>query len=183
MKILVLLSLLLPAAALAQRDDSRTLTWQGFERTYVVHFPAGDLSTPAPLVVALAGLTQHLDSLREWFPIDPVADQNRFIVAYPQAIDFKWNYWHGSGQLLPGGTEEIDDVGFISAVVDNLVREHLADPARVFVTGLSRGALMSGSLACERAEMFNAAAPNFFGHDRLADGALSSGAPDDDHRR
>jgi polyhydroxybutyrate depolymerase len=55
--------------------------------------------------------------------------------------------------------EEVDDIGFISAVVDTLVKEGVADRARVFVTGISRGALMTWTLACERADLFAAVAP------------------------
>ena len=157
---LLVLLLMVPIAAFAQQDEARTMTWQGIERHYAVHRPAQGLSSPAPLVVALAGLEQDLESLHRWLPIDPVADHHGFVVAYPEAIGGKWSYWRGGGILVPDhGTEEVDDVGFISAVVGTLVKEGVADPARVYVTGISRGALMSWTLACERADLFAAAAP------------------------
>jgi len=163
MRYLVLLLMVLaatPGRAFAQQDEPRTMTWQGVERHYVVHRPVQAPSSPVSLVVALAGLTQSLASLHDWLPLDPVADQHGFAVAYPEAIGHKWSYWRGGGVLVPDhGTEEVDDVGFISAMVDVLVKEGLADPERVFVTGVSRGALMSWTLLCERADLFAAAAP------------------------
>ena len=158
--IFVVLLLMVPGAVCARQDESRIMTWQGIERHYAVHRPAQGLPSAAPLVVVLAGLGQDLESLHRWLPIDPVADRHGFIVAYPEAIGGKWSYWRGGGILVPAhATEEVDDVGFISAVVETLVKEGTADPKRVYVTGISRGALMSWTLACERADLFSAAAP------------------------
>jgi poly(3-hydroxybutyrate) depolymerase len=61
-------------------------------------------------VVALAGLGQGLASLHEWLPMDPVADQHGFFVAYPEAIGPKWSYWHGGGIFVPEHeAEEVSD--------------------------------------------------------------------------
>ena len=158
--ILLVLLLTPPLAVFAQRDEARILLWQGIERHYAVHGAAQGLSFPAPLVVVLAGLGQDLESLHHWLPIDPVADRRGFVVAYPEAVGGKWSYWRGGGILVPDrGAEEVDDLGFISAVVETLVKEGTADPKRVYVTGISRGALMTWSLACERADLFSAVAP------------------------
>lgn len=158
--VVLLFLLMVPIAASAQQDEARTITWQGIERHYAVHRPIQGASSPAPLVVALGGLGSSLASLRRWLPIDPVADQHGFVVAYPEAIGGKWSYWRGGGVFVPGHvTEEVDDAGFIAAAVGELVWEGVADPTRVFLTGISRGALMSWTLACERADLFTAAAP------------------------
>lgn len=154
----LLLILLLAAPAAGQTNDARSLVWQGVERHYTVYRPA-QAARPAPVVVALSGLTQGLASLREWLRLDSVADEHGFIVAYPRPIARKWSYWRGGAVLLPDGSAEIDDVGFISAVVTALIAEGAADPARIYVTGLSRGALMSWTMACERADLFAGAAP------------------------
>jgi polyhydroxybutyrate depolymerase len=156
----LLIALFLPVAAYAQRDEVRSVFWQGIERHYTLHLAGLSLPAAAPLVVALAGLGQDLNSLRRWLQLDPVADQHRFVVAYPEAIDEKWSYWHGGGILVPDhSTEDVDDVGFITAVVGALVSEGTVDPSRAYLTGISRGALMSWTLACERADLFDAIAP------------------------
>lgn len=101
-----------------------------------------------------------MEGLREELHLDPVADRESFAVAYPEAIEGRWSYWRGGGVLLPGqGSDEVDDVGFITAVLDALVAEGIADPARTYVAGISRGALMTWTLACQRPERFAAAAP------------------------
>ncbi|MGB7817656.1 MAG: hypothetical protein WBL35_02825 [Ornithinibacter sp.] len=53
----------------------------------------------------------------------------------------------------------VDDVGFISALTDALVREYDIDPRWVFATGLSNGAFMVNRLACDLPEKIAAVAP------------------------
>ena len=156
--LLLMLLLGAPLAAFGQTNEARSLVWQGVERHYTIYRSA-QTGRPAPVVVALSGLTQSLENLRRWLQLDQAADQHGFVVAYPRPIARKWSYWRGGGVLLPDGSAEIDDVGFISAVVDALVKEGAADPAHIYATGVSRGALMSWTLACERADLFAAVAP------------------------
>jgi polyhydroxybutyrate depolymerase len=66
------------------------------------------------------------------------ADQEGWLVAYPDsAVD--WS---------PYGTDG-DEVPFLAAVIDRLVATDGVDPDRVYVTGLSRGAMEAYRVACE----------------------------------
>ena len=157
---LLLAALVAAGPASAQRDLVRAVAWQGVERHYVLHLPGDEVPERAPLVVVLAGIGQSLEKLRTWLPIDPVATRRGFVVVYPEAIERRWSYWQDGGIQLPGrDNQEVDDVGFISALVSELVAKGIADPQRLYVTGVSRGALMTWTLACERSELFAAAAP------------------------
>ena len=91
--------------------------------------------------------------------MDAVADREGFAVVYPEALAGRWNYGDGRPTALPDGTEPADDLGFLAAVLDRLVSDRVADPARIFVTGPSRGGLMTWTLACAMSERFVAAAP------------------------
>jgi polyhydroxybutyrate depolymerase len=51
-----------------------------------------------------------------------------------------WNDGSGRGHTARAG---IDDIGFLGALLDALVREHGTDPARIYLVGFSNG----GSLA------------------------------------
>ena len=55
--------------------------------------------------------------------------------------------------------ENIDDVGFISTLIDILIEDYNIDPERVYVTGISNGAIMSYRLACELSYKITAIAP------------------------
>lgn len=46
------------------------------------------------------------------------------------------------------GNEPVDDVGFIRQMIDDLIARKIADPKRIYVTGMSRGGLMSFTVAC-----------------------------------
>jgi RNA polymerase sigma factor (sigma-70 family) len=52
-----------------------------------------------------------------------------------------------------------DDVGFLQALIEHLQAEYKADPARIFVTGISNGGLMSFRLACDLPDQIRAIAP------------------------
>ena len=96
-KPLLLLCLLLPLAgaspAGAQEDIARTLMHQGLERRFVLHAPISTATPgPRPLVVVLHGSGQPPLELRDWLPMEPIADRDGFVVADPDAIDGRWNY-------------------------------------------------------------------------------------------
>jgi polyhydroxybutyrate depolymerase len=75
-----------------------------------------------------------------------VADQKGFVVAFPDGISGSWNAGVCCG--IAAGTG-VDDVGFVSDLVDRLLAEYCVDPKRVFATGFSNGGFLSHRLACE----------------------------------
>ena len=157
--------LLVVHASLAQSDRDGMLEHQGVQRRYMLHLPPGAPDVgPRPLVLALHGLDRGGDSaaavhwLRAWWTMDAVADRESLTVVYPEAVAGRWNYGDGHPTLLPGGTDPADDIGF-SALLDRLVADRIADPVRVYVTGASRGGLMTWTLACRLSQRFAGAAP------------------------
>jgi polyhydroxybutyrate depolymerase len=127
----------------------------GLARTYTLHVPPG-LQDPAGLVINLhaAGLTGGDQAALTHY--NSIADAHGFVVAYPDGIDFSWA--DGRGASIPD-RQGIDDVGFISALVTQLVTDFGIDPNHVYATGLSAGAFMANRLACNRADLFAAIAP------------------------
>jgi polyhydroxybutyrate depolymerase len=146
--------------AQAQPNTTHSLVHQNLERRFVLHSPPDAArSGPRPLVVVLHGSGQPLKEVRDWLPIHTVADREGFFVAYPEAVGGRWNY----GELP---NEKIDDPGFIEEMIQRLVADGTADPARIYVVGISRGALLTWTLLCRQPGRFVAAA------------ALSSGMTD-----
>jgi polyhydroxybutyrate depolymerase len=86
-----------------------------------------------------------------------IADREGAIVVYPDGVERHWN----DGRELPdvAAGENVDDVGFIRALIEDLAREHAIDRGRIFATGISNGGFMSFRLACEAADTFAAVAP------------------------
>ncbi len=57
------------------------------------------------------------------------------------------------------GGEPVDDTGFLRLLIDDLIAKKIADPKRVYVTGMSRGGLMAFTVACALADRVAATAP------------------------
>lgn len=133
------------------------------KRTFKIYLPAGhDLHLAKGLLIVLHGRGGNGESMilltRNGF--NRLADKENYLVVYPDGIEMNWN--DGRNDHVPDDRahlENIDDVGFISSLIDLMINEHNADPARVFVTGISNGAIMAYRLACELSEKITAIAP------------------------
>jgi polyhydroxybutyrate depolymerase len=135
----------------APGDQTIKLQWGGVERSYVVHIPAGYTGTTAvPLMMVIHGAHNTPALARSWSQMDPVSNQNGFIVMYPAGLDC-WN----AGGILTGCTAADDDVGFLRAAVNDVKSHACIDPKRVSVTGISNGSMMAQYMACQAADVFS----------------------------
>jgi polyhydroxybutyrate depolymerase len=87
---------------------------------------------------------------------DPLADSAKFVVAYPDGVGRAWN---GHGCCGRPARENIDDVGFITAMVGQISAALAIDKSRVYATGMSNGGIMSYALACN-SDIFAAIGPD-----------------------
>jgi poly(3-hydroxybutyrate) depolymerase len=126
--------------------STRTLTWGGIQRTYLVAIPSATLagtSGPAPAVVMLHGLDDTAANfLATTRILQPALAAGEVVIA-PESIDGIWN----DGRLDEPGKPGRDDVGFVMAAVDTLVNSGMVDPARVTVAGFSNGAGLAMRIA------------------------------------
>src|SRR5205807_6069119 len=91
------------------------------------------------------------------YGFDRLADQRGFAVVYPDAYEGYWNGCNIVGNYSANQLN-IDDVGFLTAIVDKLVGDIGVDSSRVFATGISRGGHMAFRLALEAPARFRAVA-------------------------
>jgi polyhydroxybutyrate depolymerase len=134
----------------------------GVTRTYLIHVPPSDFHRSMPILIVLHGGGGNGESMINLTNggFDQLSDKKGFIVVYPDGIEKHWN--DGRNKTETGyetNEENTDDVGFISALIDNLIKKFNADSKRVFVTGMSNGAIMSYRLACELSGKIAAIAP------------------------
>ena len=127
-----------------------TLEFAGLERSYRLFVPSG-VSDPgqAPLVVALHGGLGSGDQFATASNFETLAETEGFIVVFPDGADRTWNAGTCCGQAV---SKDTDDVGFLAALIDQLKADLPVDPASVFMTGHSNGAMMAFRFGCERAE-------------------------------
>lgn len=118
-------------------------TFEGLDRTYTLYVPSS--YTPGdhlPLLFALHGLTQTGNIMMQFTDFNTYADQDDFIVVYPDGVSNSWNVGFSGGSTA-------NDVGFLSALIDTLHVQYGIDLNRVYSTGFSNGGFMSYRLACE----------------------------------
>lgn len=149
-----------PACAgggLGPGDHDIMIDVDGTPRAAIVHVPAGyDPQTPTPLVLNLHGFTMNAEQQVAFTGMNTTADADGFIVAYGDGLNNSWNAGGCCGVSLQNN---VDDVGFLRALVEHLETELCIDPARVYATGMSNGGYMSHRLACEAADLFAAVGP------------------------
>src|SRR6202142_2908971 len=144
-------------------DSTHTLTFGGIQRTYVLHIPSSyDGNQPVPLVFDFhGGLGNALTQIRT-SNFEPLAEQKDFIVVYPNGTGLlgdKLLTWNGGTCCGYAVNHNIDDVGFVRAIVAELESNYKIDPKRIYATGLSNGGIMSQRLACDASDLFAAIGP------------------------
>lgn len=148
---------------LSGSDQRASLIHDNLKRTFNIHIPQSfDKSTQFPLVIALHGRGGNGESmiLVTLKGFNKLADKDGFIVVYPDGVELNWNDGRMDEEANDRAhRENIDDVGFISALIDIMIIDYNIDPKRVYITGISNGAIMSYRLACELSEKITAIAP------------------------
>ena len=143
-------------------DTAVQIEWGGRIRTAILHSPpAGDGTSPRPLVLLLHGGGGHGAQAQASCGMDAVADREGFLVAYPDGTSAFGNLltWNAANCCGYAWENDVDDAGFLRALVGEIARRHPVDPRRVYATGMSNGGMMSYRLGCRAADLFAAIAP------------------------
>jgi len=127
-------------------------------RAVIVNAPTD--GTRRPAVIALHGGMGSAAVMRANSGFDAVARAEGFMVVYGEGTEFgegrhAWN----TGFLLRRMVRDADDIAYFDTLIDTLVRDHGADPARILMTGGSNGGMMTFVYAVARPERLAAAAP------------------------
>jgi polyhydroxybutyrate depolymerase len=146
-------------------------------RSYWVHIPPSYKDgTPVPLVFVLhgSGIGANSFSTKAYGDMDEKADEEGFIAVYPNGellrfsnyfkhpisylwdiyallkISREWNRWDDNN---------VDDVGFIRNLINRLENKLNVDSSRIYVMGVSGGAMMTYRLGAELSDRIAAIAP------------------------
>jgi len=85
-----------------------------------------------------------------------IANQNNFIVVYPQGSNFIGvPHWNVGGWTLGSTT---DDIAFTEYLINTISDQYSINNDRVYATGMSNGGFMSFLLACQMSDTFAAVA-------------------------
>ena len=132
----------------AGHDVDETLEFNKRTRSYILHLPpsmpSSTAGAPLPLVLAFHGGGDTAADMEDLTHFDELADKERFLVVYPQAIA---NYW-----ITAPDATRTDDVAFVRALLDDLQHRIVYDSTRVYATGVSVGGFFVARLGCEAAD-------------------------------
>ena len=138
-----------PMPTLPGKVERGTLEHGGRTRTWIAYVPAKVAAHPALVLALHPSMGTGAQVRAEYgYDFDLLADQKGFIVVYPQGYEGHWNDCKAKGPFA-AKRENIDDVGFLQALVDHLVKDHDIDRSRVYVTGISNGGAMALRLALQ----------------------------------
>jgi polyhydroxybutyrate depolymerase len=162
---ILILSFLLAACRKPQlgQDLTETLNHDGIERTYHIILPS-DFSTeePSPLVIALhggGGQGSQFDQGATQGTLTAAADERGVVLVFPEGVDKQWCDGRFAQLDIERQCDTVDDVAFISEIIDDMIQNYGIDPTRVYATGISNGGFMSVRLAIDLSEKIAAVAP------------------------
>jgi polyhydroxybutyrate depolymerase len=135
-----------------------------YTRSYILHVPpAYSKDVDMPLVIVMHGYTATAEGMEQWTHMSDKADEEGFIVAYPNGIPYPWNENNPQAWNCGGPWEEwttqTDDVGFIDDMIERISTHYTIDPNRIFITGHSNGSRMTYRLGFELSHKIAAIAP------------------------
>ena len=156
--LLALLVVVLSSSNTANAGEwaSGTATNAAGMRSYKLWVPASyDKRKPAPLVMMLHGCLQTPDDLASISGMNLVAEQNNFLVVYPEQIKEAnplrcWNWFDPKHQARAAGEPSL-----LAAVVEQVRLTQNVDTKRVYVAGISAGAAMAVVMGATYPDLFS----------------------------
>ncbi len=144
-------------AAAPNATVEKTIQVDGLERHYLVFVP-NKAKEPMSVVIALHGGGGKAEQMERSVGFNNLAEKHGFIVIYPDSLGGYWNDGRGV-EFMRAQKENINDVKFVRALLDDVAKDHRIDRSRVFATGISNGGFMSHRLAAEASDVIAGIAP------------------------
>lgn len=130
-------------------------------RQYWLHRPAQAAAGKSmPLVLVLhGGGGANASTMMARYDFDEIADREGFLLVYPYGVDGQWNDGRGASFRKNKDNSQVDDVGYIDAVIEDVARQEPVDRNRIYITGASNGGMMTFRLGIELGAKLAAIAP------------------------
>ena len=137
------------------RFEMRRFAGAADGRDYMLYVPANRPAGPMPLIVMLHGCTQTAEDFAAGTGMNAAAEAAGCLVAYPEqpaSANGKrcWNWFRPQDQGRSG------EPALVAGIVREVVAAEGADPARVYVAGLSAGGAAAAVLGAAYPELFAA---------------------------
>lgn len=141
-----------------------SLPYERLPRSYLIYVPHSyNPDRPTPLILVFHGGLGNAERMPLLTGMNELAEEKSFIVVYPNGTgrDFLINRFTWNAGLCCGIAQhnDVDDVGFTKAIIDQVSNQFRIDANRIYATGISNGAMMTYRLACDLSDRISAIAP------------------------
>ena len=129
------------------------------------------------MVFALQGECGEMWGFSRFVDFHSLAASEGFLVAYPNALDKNWS--DGRTETIPKYEylAKVDDVKFLTNVIDDIAATLPVDSRRVYATGASNGGFMSQYLAVKASDRIAAIGPVIAGLSEAVAASFSPALP------
>ncbi|MEM1417963.1 MAG: PHB depolymerase family esterase [Myxococcota bacterium] len=129
----------------------------GGDRPVELVVPAGYAGEALPLVLSLHGYGVAPEAHDATLGLSPRVDARRFFLLTPAGTPEAGAgpaFWNATDACCDFAASGVDDVAYLTGLVEEAAQHVNLDRARVYVVGLSNGAFMAHRLACDAGERF-----------------------------
>lgn len=133
-------------------------------RTWYADLPPNYYETANfPLILFLHGTGGSAEQCARDYNFTTIANSESFVVIYPEGVKSDGilgiRTWNAGTCCNYASEKNIDDVHFLSVLIDKAISDFKVDPQHVYITGISNGAMMAYRIACQIPEKITAIAP------------------------
>ena len=140
-----------------QYTDNHTILEIGpSSRKAILELPGGhNVSHKLPLVVALHGYTSSGLGVSGFFDLIDSVHENGHLLLRPDGTISATGqrFWNATDACCNIWGQEVDDVSWLTSLINEAITYHGADPEGIIVLGYSNGGFMAHRMACERGDM------------------------------
>ena len=131
---------------------NRKLTYDNLEREYTVYIPSSyDEVSEVPLLLHFHGFGGSAGEGLIFSDMQKIAETEGFILVAPQGSSLgekKRSHWNHQPKSAKHNKSNVDDLGFTSALIDEIFSNYSIDSKRIYACGYSNGAFLANSLSC-----------------------------------
>ena len=151
LKIICFLFILITLNSYSQTQGS--FMHDGETRDFVYFIPSNwNNENQLPLLIVLHGLTQSGNGIMEITQFNEIAENEGFVVCYPDGLNNSWN------ADMNSLNSDVDDLGFIESLVSYFEDNFNTNSQMRYLSGFSNGGFLSHKIASESDMCFAAIA-------------------------
>ncbi|MDC1029468.1 thrombospondin type 3 repeat-containing protein [Euryarchaeota archaeon] len=141
-------------------DNHTTVEIGPLSRTAILEMPGGhNFSHKLPLVIALHGFTSSGSGVSSYFDLVDSVHENGHLLLRPDGTisSSGQRYWNATDACCNVWGQEVDDVAWLTILINEAITYYGADSEGVILVGHSNGGFMAHRMACERGFMIRSA--------------------------